>query len=504
MDLLAGRYRLTTPLGEGGFGTVWRATDELLRREVAVKQVRIPPGLGERELAEFTARAIREARVAGRLSHPAVVRIHDVVTHDGRPWIVMDLVPGHSLDELVPLPTWRVAQIGLAVLDALSVAHAHGILHRDVKPANVLLDESGRAMLTDFGIAVPLGAGDVDERGLVGSPGYIAPERFRQETAGPASDLWSLGATLYLAVEGEGPFSRRQPEAVIAAVIMHEPRPMVLASPELARLVLALLDKDPDRRPAAAAVREVLARLATAPRTAGRPARRRGWRPGWWKPLPGSPSGFVRRAGRWKPLPGSPSGFVRRAGRWKPILAGTLVAVLVVAGGLVTWRLLAGGGGAPGVEERRFAVAPDPCRSLTTAQVQRLLGAGVDGAPADDGGCRWTELRSGRYRTINVTHRMSSTARDDFAAQRAVREQQAGTAPDAVTSQVRDQPEFADEGYARDTVETGAGTAASTIWFRRGNLVTEVTARWTGDASALPEIRETAARTAKFVDVALG
>ncbi|WP_162641837.1 serine/threonine-protein kinase [Streptosporangium sp. 'caverna'] len=463
MELLAGRYRLMTPLGEGGFGMVWQATDELLRREVAIKQVRIPPGLGEQGLAEFTARSIREARAAGRLSHPAIVRIHDVVTHDERPWIVMDLVPGHSLDKLVPLPTRRVAQIGLAILDALSVAHAHGILHRDVKPANVLLDADGRAMLTDFGIAVSFGAESPDERSLVGSPGYIAPERFRQESVGPSSDLWSLGATLYTAVEGEGPFSRKHPEAIIAAVILHEPQPMVRASPELARLVLALLDKDPDRRPTTAATREVLTRLAAGLQTTDRPARRLAPR--------------------------------------KPILIGALIVALVVAGGLGAWYLAFQRPG--GSEESRFSVAPDPCLSLTTTQVQRLLRTDADGRPVDGGGCRWVELRSGHNLSINVTYQVSPTGRDDFATQRTVREKQAGTIP-ATTTQVRDQPGLADEGYARDTVEAGTGTVSSTIWFRRSNLIAEVTARQTGDASALPELGETAVQAAAFVDVALG
>ncbi|WP_285775486.1 serine/threonine-protein kinase [Microtetraspora sp. NBRC 13810] len=446
MDLLSGRYRLTTPLGEGGFGMVWRATDEMLRREVAVKQVRIPPGLSEQRLAEFTARAIREARAAGRLSHPAIVRIHDVVTHDDRPWIVMDFVPGDSLDKVIPLSSRRVARIGLAILDALSVAHAHGILHRDVKPANVLLDTDGRAMLTDFGIAAPFGAESVDERSLVGSPGYIAPERFRQETAGPPSDLWSLGATLYTAVEGEPAFQRQSPEAIVAAVILQEPRPMERAAPELARLVLALLDKDPDRRPAPAAVRETLTRLAEGPRTAERS------------------------------LP--------VLARWKPVLVGALAVTLVGAGGVAVWQAASGEGGEEG---QRFAVAPDPCQSLSERQVTELIGGAADAEPVA-GGCRWVELFSGLQRSIDVSLRVSATAREDFAAQRAGR-------------QIRDQP-LADEGYAQDTA--GAGTVASTVRFRRGNLIAEVTAGRTGDASVLSEVRATAVRAAGLVDVTLG
>ncbi|MEV1202130.1 serine/threonine-protein kinase, partial [Microbispora rosea] len=143
MDVLAGRYRLAEPLGEGGGGTVWRAHDQLLRREVALKQLHVPPDLDDRQRADFLGRAVEEARAAGRLTHPSIVTVHDVVGHAGQPWIVMDLVPGRSLDKIIredgPLASERVAEIGLAVLDALEAAHARGILHRDVKPANVLI-----------------------------------------------------------------------------------------------------------------------------------------------------------------------------------------------------------------------------------------------------------------------------------------------------------------------------------------------------------------------------
>jgi serine/threonine protein kinase len=207
--LLAGRYRLIERLGQGGAGTVWRAIDEMLDRQVAVKQVRVPERLSPYERAQFTDRAIHEARSAGRLRDPAIVLVHDVVLEGHQPWIIMDLVTGRSLDKLIkergPLPPEFVARAGLRVLSALEVAHAHGMLHQDVKPANILLDSDGSAMLTDFGIAVPMGGRDTG-LGSAGSPGYMAPERLNEQPSTPASDLWSLGASLYTAVEGRAPF----------------------------------------------------------------------------------------------------------------------------------------------------------------------------------------------------------------------------------------------------------------------------------------------------------
>ncbi|WP_433517543.1 serine/threonine-protein kinase [Nonomuraea sp. CA-143628] len=253
MRLLAGRYRLLSQLGQGGMGTVWRATDELLRQEVAVKEVRLPSDLDEASRAELTERTLREARAAATLrSHPSIVTVHDVVLDDDRPWIVMELVRGRSLDRAVrddgPLPPHRVAEIGLRMLDALAAAHASGILHRDVKPANVMLTDDGRVLLTDFGIATVAGDTGITQTGmLTGSPGYIAPERLRGEADGPLADLWSLGATLFTAVEGGPPFARPNEAAVLAAVLMQEPAPFRLASP-LAPVLAAILDKDPERR----------------------------------------------------------------------------------------------------------------------------------------------------------------------------------------------------------------------------------------------------------------
>ncbi|MEV0997269.1 serine/threonine-protein kinase [Nonomuraea sp. NPDC050202] len=253
MTLLAGRYRLLAQLGQGGMGTVWRAMDELLRQEVAIKEVRLPPDLDEAARTELADRTLREARAAAALrDHPSIVTVHDVVLDDGRPWIVMELVRGRSLDRAVrdegPLPPARVAGIGLRMIEALSAAHATGILHRDVKPANVMLTGDGRVLLTDFGIATIAGDVALTQTGLLsGSPGYIAPERLRGEPDGPPADLWSLGATLFTAVEGAAPFARHNEAAVLAAVLMQEPAPFRLAGP-LGPVLAAILEKDPARR----------------------------------------------------------------------------------------------------------------------------------------------------------------------------------------------------------------------------------------------------------------
>ncbi len=206
--LVAGRYRLLKSLGSGGMGRVWFARDEVLRRDVAVKEVVLPADLSPEDREELCLRTLREARAAGRLSHPNVVQIYDVVETQGRPWIVMELIRSRSLYQVMkqdgPLPPRRVAEIGLFLLAALRAAHRAGVLHRDVKPGNVLLADDGRVVLSDFGLATfDGGDGSVTRSGLIlGSAQYIAPERARDGASGPETDLWSLGATLYAAVGG--------------------------------------------------------------------------------------------------------------------------------------------------------------------------------------------------------------------------------------------------------------------------------------------------------------
>ncbi|MEU0571185.1 protein kinase [Nonomuraea sp. NPDC005983] len=283
------RYRLIEPLGEGGMGVVWRAYDELLDRTVAVKEVRYT-GVGDVKRAELNSRTIREARAAGRLDHPSVVVIHDVVEEDGRPWIVMQLVRSRSLAEEVrvhgPLPVARAAMIGARVLDALRAAHATGVLHRDVKPENVLLADDGRVVLTDFGIAsLEAEAGLTATGGLVGTPAYMPPERLNGEPARPESDLWALGATLYAAVEGDPPFKRDSWAATVAAVLRDRPEPPSRAG-ALGPVIMALLHRNPAARMPAEEAAHLLESLAVEPNGTleTRSVRRR--RPRWAIVLP--------------------------------------------------------------------------------------------------------------------------------------------------------------------------------------------------------------------------
>ncbi|MFD0905600.1 serine/threonine-protein kinase [Actinomadura sediminis] len=254
--LLARRYRLVTQVGRGGMGTVWQAHDEVLGRDVAVKEVILPHGLTDEERAVHHKRTFREARTAARLGHPGVVTVYDVVEEDGRPWIIMELIRSRSLDQVIkqdgPLDPLRAAEIGRQMLAALHAAHQAGVLHRDVKPSNVLITGTGRtgerAVLTDFGIAIAAGDATLTQTGLVmGSPAYIAPERARGRKAGPASDLWSLGVALYAMVHGRSPFERSEPMAALVAVISEEPDPPEKGGP-LVPIIEGLLRKNPDQR----------------------------------------------------------------------------------------------------------------------------------------------------------------------------------------------------------------------------------------------------------------
>ncbi|MFD8265529.1 MULTISPECIES: serine/threonine-protein kinase [Streptomyces] len=250
--VIAGRYRLLSPLGEGGMGTVWRARDEVLHREVAVKEVRAPAGPPASDVERMYARLEREAWAAARVADRNVVTVYDVATEDGRPWIVMELVRGLSLAEVLeaegPVPPRRAARIGAEVLAALRAAHAAGVLHRDVKPANVLIANDGRVVLTDFGIAMVEGSSALTMTGeVVGSPEFLAPERALGRTPGPESDLWSLGVLLYAAVEGHSPFRKDTPLSTLRAIVDEELPPPRRAGP-LAPVVAGLLRKDPAER----------------------------------------------------------------------------------------------------------------------------------------------------------------------------------------------------------------------------------------------------------------
>ncbi|MFD3995706.1 serine/threonine-protein kinase [Streptomyces sp. NPDC058583] len=253
--LLAGRYRLGESIGRGGMGKVWRAHDEVLHRVVAVKELTAGRFVAEADRLVLHARTQKEARAAARITHPGVVTVHDVLEHDDRPWIVMQYVDGPSLADAAKekgtIDPHEAARIGLHVLGALRAAHAAGVLHRDVKPGNVLLARDGSVLITDFGIAAIEGDATITRTGeLVGSIDYLAPERVRGGDPGPASDLWSLGATLYTAVEGTSPFRRTSPISTMQAVVAEEPPYPEKAGP-LAPVIVALLRKDPAQRPQA-------------------------------------------------------------------------------------------------------------------------------------------------------------------------------------------------------------------------------------------------------------
>jgi eukaryotic-like serine/threonine-protein kinase len=273
--LLGGRYRLEESIGRGGMGTVWRGHDEVLGRPVAVKEVRFPAELGEKEQDELRRRTLREARATASLSHPNVVTTYDVVEENGLPYIIMELLSACSLSELLqkegPLPPHRVAEIGLEMLGALELSHRKGVVHRDVKPGNVLINDDGRAILTDFGIATMAGDPALTSTGVVlGSPAYMSPERARGRKPGPEADMWSLGATLYAAVEGRPPYDGDNALGTLTAVISDPVAPPKVEGP-LRDAILGLLAKDPAERISIAQARALLQRAA-ADRSGALPA----------------------------------------------------------------------------------------------------------------------------------------------------------------------------------------------------------------------------------------
>jgi tRNA A-37 threonylcarbamoyl transferase component Bud32 len=357
---LARRYRLLSVVGRGGMGTVWRAYDEMLDRDVAVKEVRLPGRITEAERRALCRRLLAEARATAALRHPGVAAVHDVLVEDGRPWIVMEFLSACSLNRLVgeggPLGVRRTARIGAAVLSVLRAAHEAGILHRDVKPSNVLVCDDGRVLLTDFGLALHTDRGrgpggtlqaETMAAGIEGSPAYLAPERVHGLPSVEASDLWSLGATLYTAVEGFSPFLRCHALASMVAVLLGDYARPVRAG-ALTPVIEGLLRERPEDRLSAEAAARMLqevadaepagataAVLATAPKPR-RPKQRPASGPGR-KPEPSWPGAHRPGAGR--------AAGVRRTLR-VPVLVGRRlrpgavlsVAVLaVVAAGVGTW-----------------------------------------------------------------------------------------------------------------------------------------------------------------------
>ncbi|WP_405435373.1 serine/threonine-protein kinase [Streptomyces avidinii] len=268
---LGGRYLVTAMIGRGGMGVVARAVDQLLNREVAVKVLRAYTDASTAELADLRVRMQREAQAAARIRHSGVVTVHDVVEEQGLSVIVMELVDGPSLDDVLeergPLDPREAAAIGAKLMDALDAAHRAGVLHRDVKPGNVLLERSGRVVLTDFGIASMETAGDealakLTQSGqIVGSLDYLPPERAQGGEPGAASDIWALGMTLYAAVEGSSPFRRASVWSTLAAIV-GEPLPEPRSAGPLTPVLQALMAKDPLQRPDAGRAREMLEAVA--------------------------------------------------------------------------------------------------------------------------------------------------------------------------------------------------------------------------------------------------
>ena len=267
--VVAGRYALTDVLGQGGMGTVWLATDRVLERKVALKEVTFSVELSDEERRILRERTMREARAAARLDHPCVTRVYDVVEEGGKPWLVMEHISSRSLQEILedegPLSPTAVATIGLDLLAALDAAHDAGIVHRDVKPSNVLVDPQGHACLTDFGIATTTGDSSLTTQGaLIGSPSYMAPERANGEEPRPPVDLWSLGATLYAAVEGRPPFDKGEPMATLLSVVSEPPAPMLRAG-SLEPVLRGLLTKDPAQRSTTSQAARQLSALHSSP-----------------------------------------------------------------------------------------------------------------------------------------------------------------------------------------------------------------------------------------------
>jgi tRNA A-37 threonylcarbamoyl transferase component Bud32 len=276
--VVAGRYQLDHVLGRGGMGTVWLAVDTLIERKVALKELRAPQGTTEEDAAAFVERALREARNAGRLNHPGVVGVHDVIAPaggDDAVYLVMEYVMAPSLMELIddegPLPASRVAALGLGILDAVAAAHTMGIVHRDIKPGNVLVREGDRVKLTDFGIALAAEDTRLTRTGVVGTHAYLAPECFDTGGSGPAADLWALGATLFHAVAGNAPFDRPTTTATLRAILF-EDAPPPPCGPPLADVITGLLTRQVDERLGVEAARELLQRAADEPAPAPPPA----------------------------------------------------------------------------------------------------------------------------------------------------------------------------------------------------------------------------------------
>ncbi|MGX7825012.1 serine/threonine-protein kinase [Actinokineospora sp. 24-640] len=269
--MIAGRYVVLNELGRGGMGVVWLAEDTTIGRHVAIKELHLPEGVPAAERLVFEERVLREARTAGRLNDPAVVTVYDVVQESGATYIVMELIQSPTLADVVrdrgPLPQSAVAHLAEQLLSALEAAHRAGVVHRDVKPSNIMLSANSRVKLTDFGIAQSVDDPRLTTSGLlIGSPAYLAPEQLRGEAASAASDLWALGAVLFFAVEGYSPFERSNTAATMHAILNEVPY-LTRGSGALASVITGLLNGHPQARLTASQVRGLLSHVQTGPHT---------------------------------------------------------------------------------------------------------------------------------------------------------------------------------------------------------------------------------------------
>jgi hypothetical protein len=386
--VIAGRYRLEARLGRGGMGVVWRATDRLLGRQVAVKELVPDDSLSAEEARGRRDRTLREARAVAQLSHPHIIVVHDVVEEDERPFIVMELIDGGSLADRIaahgPVEAREAARIGADLLGALRAAHAAGVLHRDIKPANVLVESgTGRAVLTDFGIAQVAGATTLTETGsFVGSPEYTAPERMSGERTGPASDLWSLGALLCTALSGESPFRRDSLGGILHAVVFADIRTPPQAAP-LLPVVRGLLERDPERRLDAAEAERMLRAYLETGRTPAAPGRdghlrgpaRNGYTPTRADLPRGSPGGP-------DPDPAAPLGRDRRTR--SVLVAALLVAAMAGAGVSAAALLVDRGGGGSGLLPRPGPTVSDTVGASTSTTARDRPSAPSGYRVADD------------------------------------------------------------------------------------------------------------------------
>jgi tRNA A-37 threonylcarbamoyl transferase component Bud32 len=278
--LVADRYQLIRELGRGGMGTVWLGEDSLVGRQVAVKEIRPPQGLSDTDRETFGRRALQEARSAARVHHPNAVTLFDIIpadAHDEAVYLIMEYIEGTTLAQVITrdgtVPEQQTAALGLQVLAVLETAHALGIVHRDIKPGNIMITGSGQAKLADFGIAHTLGETRLTRSGVMGTHAYMAPELFESQPITPAVDLWSLGATLYHAVQGHGPFDRDTTGATLRAILM-EDLPVPQCSAPLATAITGMLHRDPAQRAAISQARSLLqtATTQTAEQTGTSPA----------------------------------------------------------------------------------------------------------------------------------------------------------------------------------------------------------------------------------------